>query len=149
MEPVDDHVKAMAARDPYGALGLEDDSDLAFAGIRPLRRVADFCERYQVQQLRQAGHMWAEIAGWVGVSAQALHRSTPEPCGWQRWRGSSWWLPVGAAQNRPTNPALCHTLNPCGGARNKGQSLGGVAGDRYVREGMVGCSEWRTDLTRP
>jgi hypothetical protein len=36
--------------------------------------MADFCERYQVRRLRQAGHTWAEIAGWAGVSAQALHK---------------------------------------------------------------------------
>ena len=74
MEPVDDHVKAMAARDPYGALGLEDDPELAFTGIRALRHMADFCESYQVRRLRQSGHTWAEIARWAGVSAQALHK---------------------------------------------------------------------------
>jgi hypothetical protein len=74
MGPEDAHVKAMAARDPYGALGLEDDPELAFAGIRALRQMADFCERYQVGRLRHAGHTLAEIAGWPGVSAQALHK---------------------------------------------------------------------------
>jgi hypothetical protein len=74
MESEDDLVKALIARDPYGALGLEDDPELAFAGIRALRQMADFCESYQVRRLRQAGHTWAEIAGWAGVSAQALHK---------------------------------------------------------------------------
>jgi hypothetical protein len=73
MEPEDDLVKALA-RDPYGALGLEDDPELAFAGIRALRQMADFCESYQVRRLRQAGHTWAEIAAWASVSAQALHK---------------------------------------------------------------------------
>jgi hypothetical protein len=36
--------------------------------------MADFCEAYQVSRLRQAGHGWAEIARWAGVSAQALHK---------------------------------------------------------------------------
>jgi hypothetical protein len=74
MASEDNQVKAMAARDPYGALGLEDDPDLAFAGILALRHMAVFCESYQVRRLRQAGHTWAEIAGWAGVSPQALHK---------------------------------------------------------------------------
>ena len=36
--------------------------------------MAAFCEHYQVRRLRQAGHTWAEIARWAGVSAQALHK---------------------------------------------------------------------------
>ena len=74
MAPEEDQIKALTARDPYGALGLEDDPELAFAGIRALRQMADFCERCLVRRLRQAGHTWAEIAGWAGVSAQALHK---------------------------------------------------------------------------
>ena len=74
MTTEDDQVKAMTARDPYGALGLENDPELAFAGIRALRQMADFCETYQVRRLRQAGHSLAEIASWAGVSAQALHK---------------------------------------------------------------------------
>jgi hypothetical protein len=70
----DDQVKALTARDPYGALGLEDDPELALVGIRALRQMADVCERYQVSRLRQAGHTWVEIARWAGVSAQALHQ---------------------------------------------------------------------------
>ena len=70
----EDQIKALTAGDPYGALGLEDDPHLAFADIRALRQMADFCESYQVRRLRQAGHAWAVIAGWAGVSAQALHR---------------------------------------------------------------------------
>ena len=74
MNPQEDQIKALTARDAYGALGLEDDPELAFAGIRALRQMAHFCESYQVRRLRQAGHTWAEIAGWAGVSAQALHK---------------------------------------------------------------------------
>jgi hypothetical protein len=74
MASQEDQIKALTARDPYGALGLEDDPQLAFAGIRALRHMADFCERYQVGRLREAGHTWAEIAGWAGVSPQALHK---------------------------------------------------------------------------
>jgi hypothetical protein len=74
MTPQQDQIKALTARDPYGALGLEDDPELAFAGIHALRQMADFCESYQVGRLRQAGQSWAEIAAWAGVSAQAIHK---------------------------------------------------------------------------
>ena len=74
MAPEEDQIKAITARDPYGALGLEDDPELAFAGIRALRQMAEFCGSYQVRRLRQSGHTWAEIARWAGVSAQALHK---------------------------------------------------------------------------
>jgi hypothetical protein len=74
MDNEDGRLEEMTARDPYGALGLEDDPELAFAGIRALGQMAEFCERYQGGRLRQAGHTWEEIAGWAGVSAQALHK---------------------------------------------------------------------------
>ena len=74
MAPEDERLKATTARDPYGALGLDDDPQLAFAGIRALRQMADFCESYQVRRLREAGHAWAEIAAWADVSPQALHK---------------------------------------------------------------------------
>jgi hypothetical protein len=74
MAPQDDQFKGLTARDPYGALGLEADPELAFAGIRALRQMAEFCEHYQVRRLPQAGQTWAQIAGWAGVSAQALHK---------------------------------------------------------------------------
>jgi len=56
------------------ALGFDSDPMLAFIGIRALRDEADFCEAYQVKRARAAGHTWAEIATWAGVSAQALHK---------------------------------------------------------------------------
>jgi hypothetical protein len=74
MAPTEDQIKALTARHPYGALGLEDDPELAFVGIRALRQMAEFCETYQVGRLRQAGDTWAEIARWAGVSPQALHK---------------------------------------------------------------------------
>jgi hypothetical protein len=74
MDEDDDQLMETAGRDPYGALGLDDNPDVAFAGIRALRQLAEFCERYQVSRLREVGHTWAEIAGWAGVGAQALHK---------------------------------------------------------------------------
>ncbi len=64
----------LAQRDPAGSLGLDDEPELAFAGIRALRSMADFCESYQVRWLRRAGDGWAHIVTWAGVSAQALHK---------------------------------------------------------------------------
>ncbi len=74
MDNDDDQLMETAARDPYGALGLDDDPEVAFAGVRALRQLAEFCERCQVSRLREVGHMRAEIAGWAGVSTQALHK---------------------------------------------------------------------------
>jgi hypothetical protein len=59
--PEDGQARATTTRDAYGALGVEDEPELASAGIRALRQIADFCERYQIRPLRQAGHTWAEI----------------------------------------------------------------------------------------
>jgi hypothetical protein len=70
----DDVFLQLAQRDPTGSLGLDDDPELAFGGIRALRSMAGFCESYQVRRLRQAGHSWAKIASWAGVSAQAVHK---------------------------------------------------------------------------
>ncbi len=64
----------MARHHAYGSLGLNPDPDLAFAGVRALRELADFCEGYQVRRLREAGHSWARIAARAGVSPQAVHK---------------------------------------------------------------------------
>ncbi|MHB1499452.1 MAG: RNA polymerase subunit sigma-70 [Acidimicrobiales bacterium] len=71
---MDEGLFEVAQHDAYGSLGLDPDPELAFAGIRALRRLADFCEGYQVRRLREAGHTWARIAAWAGVSPQALHK---------------------------------------------------------------------------
>jgi hypothetical protein len=76
MNPQEDQIKALTARDAYGALGLEDDPELAFAGIRALRQMADFCESYQVRRLHQAGHTWAEIARGRASAPRRCTRST-------------------------------------------------------------------------
>ena len=64
----------MARHHAYGSLGLEHDPELAFVGVRALRALAEFCEGYQVRRLREAGHSWARIAAWAGVSPQAVHK---------------------------------------------------------------------------
>jgi hypothetical protein len=53
MQSEDDLVKALTARDPYGALGLDDDLELAFPAIRALRQMAALCESYQVRRWRR------------------------------------------------------------------------------------------------
>ncbi len=67
-EAYHDVLRRLADRDPRGSLGLDDDPELAFAGIRALREMAEFCETYQVTRLRKAGYSWARIASMAGVS---------------------------------------------------------------------------------
>jgi len=71
---MDEELLEMARHHAYGSLGLGPDPELAFAGARALRELADFCEGYQVRRLREGGHSWAAIAAWAGVSPQALHK---------------------------------------------------------------------------
>jgi len=71
---MDEELLEMARHHAYGSLGLDPDPELALAGVRALRELADFCESYQVRRLREAGHSWARIAAWAGVSAQAVHK---------------------------------------------------------------------------
>jgi hypothetical protein len=71
---MEDALWEVARHHAYGSLGLDPDPELGFAGVRALRQLADFCETYQVQQARAAGHSWARIASWAGVSPQALHK---------------------------------------------------------------------------
>jgi hypothetical protein len=71
---MDEALWEMAQHHAYGSLGLEQDPELAFAGVRALRELAEFCEGYQVRRLREAGQTWAAIAAWAGVSPQAVHK---------------------------------------------------------------------------
>jgi hypothetical protein len=71
---MDEELLEMARHHAYGSLGLGPDPELAFVGVRALRALADFCDRYQVRRLREAGHSWARVAAWAGVSPQALHK---------------------------------------------------------------------------
>jgi hypothetical protein len=53
MKHDEDQFMERAGRDPYGALGLDADPDVAFSGICALRQLAEFCERHQVSRLRR------------------------------------------------------------------------------------------------
>jgi len=66
---MDEAVSEMAQHHAYGSVGVDPDPELASAGVRALRVLADFCERYQLRRLREAGHSWARIVG-----PQALHK---------------------------------------------------------------------------
>ena len=46
----------IAQHHAYGSPGLDPDPELAFAGVRAPRELAEFCEGYQVRRLRKAGH---------------------------------------------------------------------------------------------
>lgn len=65
---MDEGLLKIAQHDAYGSLGLDPDPELAFAGIRALRGLADFCEGYEVHRLREAGHSWVRIAACAGVT---------------------------------------------------------------------------------
>jgi hypothetical protein len=80
----------MATRDPYGALGREDDSEVALAAIRAVREVADFCEYHPVSRMRQAGHTSSERspAGLV-LAPRRYTRSRLKCCEILRGRQSS------------------------------------------------------------
>jgi hypothetical protein len=71
---MEDALWEIARHHAYGSLGLDSDPELGFAGVRALRELAAFCETYQFRQARAAGHSWAKIASWAGVSPQALHK---------------------------------------------------------------------------
>ncbi len=71
---MDEELLEMARHHAYGSLGLEHDPELALVGVRALRALAEFCEGYQVRRLREAGHSWARVAAWAGVSPQAVHK---------------------------------------------------------------------------
>ena len=71
---MDEELLEAARHHAYGSLGLDPDPELALVGVRALRALADFCEGYQVHRLRQAGHSWARIVAWAGVSPQAVYK---------------------------------------------------------------------------
>jgi hypothetical protein len=83
----DEAIWEIARHPAYGSLGLDPEPELAFAGVRALRELADFCEGYQVRRLREAGHSWARIAAWAGVSPQAVHKKYAQAIG--RTKGRS------------------------------------------------------------
>jgi hypothetical protein len=72
-ESQQDLLRPLAHRDPQGSLGLDDDPDLAFAGIRALRATAEFCEAYQVARLTQGGLQLVthRVLGWPQPSGPA------------------------------------------------------------------------------
>lgn len=64
MTEADDLVSGGISRDP--ALGLR--------AVAALRRLVEQLEDLQVQNARDLGWSWADIAGAVGVSKQAVHK---------------------------------------------------------------------------
>jgi hypothetical protein len=123
MDDEDDQVMETAGRHPYGALGLDDDPQVAFTGVLALRQLAEFCERYQVSRLREAGHTWSEIAGWAGVSAQALHKKHAEALKEREAHRSS----------RPSRAAASRTVPP-----NRRSGMFGLGGIRTLDRNVMG-----------
>ncbi len=93
----------MARHHAYGSLGLGPDPGLAFAGVRALRELAEFCQGYPVRRLREAGHSWAQIAAWAGVSPQAVHKKHAQTI--KVTKGPSTYL-SSAHRCKPAPPAL-------------------------------------------
>jgi hypothetical protein len=64
MTKTDDLIGGGTSKDP--ALGLR--------AVAALRRLVEQLEDLQVQNARDMGWSWADIAGAVGVSKQAVHK---------------------------------------------------------------------------
>ena len=78
-EAYHDLLRRLADRDPRGSLGYDGDPELAFAGIRALRGMGEFCETNQVTRLWNAGYSWARGASMAQVSAQATDKKDSGP----------------------------------------------------------------------
>ena len=61
----------LAEHDAYDTLGLDPLSGDRVPGLKAIRQLAHFCERYQVQRLW--GQPQLGDAPWAGVSPEALH----------------------------------------------------------------------------
>ena len=55
----------LAEHDAYDTLGLDPLSGDRLPGLKAIRQLAHFCERYHVQRLREASHSWAMRLGPV------------------------------------------------------------------------------------
>ena len=54
--------------------GTSQDPALGLRAVAALRRLVEQLEDLQVQNARDLGWSWADIAGAVGVSKQAVHK---------------------------------------------------------------------------
>jgi hypothetical protein len=54
--------------------GTSQDPAIGLRAVAALRRLVERLEDLQVQNARDHGWSWADIAGAVGVSKQAVHR---------------------------------------------------------------------------
>ncbi|NAZ86686.1 helix-turn-helix domain-containing protein [Kineococcus indalonis] len=64
----------MAEPDTLVTAGTDPDPAVGLRAVAALRRLAEQLERLQVQRARDLGWSWADIAGALGVSKQAVHR---------------------------------------------------------------------------
>jgi hypothetical protein len=54
--------------------GTNKDPSVGLRAVAALRRLVELLEDLQVQNARDQGWSWADIAGAVGVSKQAMHK---------------------------------------------------------------------------
>jgi hypothetical protein len=64
----------VAATDALVNGGTDQDPAVGLRAIAALRRLVEQLEELQVQNARDQGWSWAEIAGAIGVSKQAVHK---------------------------------------------------------------------------
>ncbi len=101
--------------------------DLAFAGIRTLRAMAEFCETYQVTWMRNAGYSWARIASWARISPRPCTRSTPDMVSAPRTRRPG----PNSTREAPPHPTRHRNERLRAGALGQGQATFGsrIMGD--------------------
>jgi hypothetical protein len=51
-----------------------DDPEIGLTGVASLRTLLEAVEELQVRRARELGWSWQQIAGFLGVSKQAVHQ---------------------------------------------------------------------------
>ncbi len=72
------YVDTMDADTELTAAAASADPAVGLVAVRALRELAERLEDLQVRQARALGWSWQDIAGYIGVSRQAVHRRYSE-----------------------------------------------------------------------
>ena len=65
---------SMSANEDLLRGGTDRDPAVGLRAVAALRRLVEQLEELQVQNARRLGWSWADIAGAIGVSKQAVHK---------------------------------------------------------------------------
>ncbi len=68
------YVDDMVSQTPLTDAAGSGDPAVGLAAVRALRELAERLEAVQVQNARAQGWSWQDIAGYIGVSRQAVHK---------------------------------------------------------------------------